>query len=770
MSAVRLSHASAFPWLDRPSWFAYDPNDAAFYVAVSPSSVYVVPYSATSLVVSAVIAVGTHPFAAAVDPTLGEVFVTNSGSDNVSVISDATNTVVATIAVGADPQGIAFDPVTGVMYVADGGSSNVSVVNCSARSVLTSVDVGTGPVGVAYDNLSARWFVADRQANEVTVVSAADNDPIATVPVGSRPYGVAVDNATDAVYVTNENSSNVSVLSAATAEVVASVPVVFPYAGSPNSTLEGIAYDPADGLVWAGAGSFFTVVISPATESVVDFSDIDPAGVAYDPDSGAVCVSDTANVTFDCFLTTAGWDPAKVLTFTETGLPAGALWTAQGETTASGEGNVTGSSRGPSISFGFDVPYGVDILRYSIGPADRYLPDPASGVVNSSALPAVVDVNYVYSPGAYAVDFEESGLPQGTSWSVDLGGTILHATTAEIEFSEPSGTYGFRVAAVAGYHVPQRTAWGTVEVDLGSVVVPAMSFTPSVYTVTFTETGLPRGSEWSVSLLGTTSSDQPSLFVSAPNGSYAYSIGAVSGHLSPPGGTVVVAGENQTVPVSFVSAFAVTFGEAGLASGTSWAVTLAGVTVNSTSDEIQFVEPNSTYPYSVSGATGYSANPGAGTVVVAGLPVSQGITFTPLPTGEYPVKFTETGLAAGIGWSVEVSNATLEVDQTLGAVSPAPIVFYLLNGSYSWGVFVPAGYSSEVPAGPVVVHGSTTTTTPLSFRSAAAPGAPSVSGPLIEGLVLTGVSAVLVGTAIGWMLRRDRRPPAPPRSSTEGTA
>ena len=53
------------------------------------------------------VALGSRPIGAAVDEATGTVYVTNSVSDTVSVIDEATNTVTATIAVGSNPEGVA---------------------------------------------------------------------------------------------------------------------------------------------------------------------------------------------------------------------------------------------------------------------------------------------------------------------------------------------------------------------------------------------------------------------------------------------------------------------------------------------------------------------------------------------------------------------------------------------------------------------------------------------------------------------------------------
>src|SRR6266404_3709026 len=55
-------------------------------------------------------------------------YITNSGSNSVSVIAAATNTVSATIAVGVLPLGVAVSPDGSTVYVANAGSNTVSVI------------------------------------------------------------------------------------------------------------------------------------------------------------------------------------------------------------------------------------------------------------------------------------------------------------------------------------------------------------------------------------------------------------------------------------------------------------------------------------------------------------------------------------------------------------------------------------------------------------------------------------------------------------------
>ncbi|MGH8509815.1 MAG: calcium-binding protein [Gammaproteobacteria bacterium] len=73
-------------------------------------------------------------------------YITNSGSNNVSVIDTASNTVTATVPVGTNPEGVAVTPDGGFVYVANTGSNNVSVIATATNTVAATVGVGTDPV------------------------------------------------------------------------------------------------------------------------------------------------------------------------------------------------------------------------------------------------------------------------------------------------------------------------------------------------------------------------------------------------------------------------------------------------------------------------------------------------------------------------------------------------------------------------------------------------------------------------------------------------
>jgi YVTN family beta-propeller protein len=77
-------------------------------------------------------------------------YVTNSASNNVSVIRTSDNTVVATVTVGGAPFGVAVTPDGAFAYVTNDGSNNVSVIRTSDNTVVATVAVGEIPFGVAF--------------------------------------------------------------------------------------------------------------------------------------------------------------------------------------------------------------------------------------------------------------------------------------------------------------------------------------------------------------------------------------------------------------------------------------------------------------------------------------------------------------------------------------------------------------------------------------------------------------------------------------------
>jgi YVTN family beta-propeller protein len=167
------------------------------------------------------IPVGNDPFAIAITPDGKHAYVTNSVSNNVSVIDTATNTVeAATLAVGTNPTAVAVTPDGKHAYVANLGSNSVSVIDAASNTVVATIPVGNAPDAVAVTPDGKHAYVANSNSNNVSVIDTASNGVVATVAVGNGPFGVGITPDGKHAYVANPNSNNVSVIDAATNKVV----------------------------------------------------------------------------------------------------------------------------------------------------------------------------------------------------------------------------------------------------------------------------------------------------------------------------------------------------------------------------------------------------------------------------------------------------------------------------------------------------------------------------------------------------------------------
>ena len=123
------------------------------------------------------IAVGENPVAVAASPTRNEVYVVNSGAaghdGSISVVNAENNTVAATISLHRQPVAIEIDAKGELAYVADSGSNTISVVDLKARREIAAIGAGEEPVAVRLSPDGKTLVVANRKANSVSIIDPA---------------------------------------------------------------------------------------------------------------------------------------------------------------------------------------------------------------------------------------------------------------------------------------------------------------------------------------------------------------------------------------------------------------------------------------------------------------------------------------------------------------------------------------------------------------------------------------------------------------------
>jgi YVTN family beta-propeller protein len=185
----------------------------------------------------ATVRVGVSPAQMAVSPDRKSVYIANTGSDTVSVLNTADNTIARTIALprGSRPIGVALNPNGRYLYTADGGANRVSVIDTRTGRVRAAARVGTQPLSVAVAPDGKTVYSANSGSGDVSVIDARTNRVVRAIPTGRFPSGVAVTPDGASVYVTNE-LSGVAVIDADNGAVEAGLrePSPFSVAMSPN--------------------------------------------------------------------------------------------------------------------------------------------------------------------------------------------------------------------------------------------------------------------------------------------------------------------------------------------------------------------------------------------------------------------------------------------------------------------------------------------------------------------------------------------------------
>jgi phospholipase C len=313
----------------------------AYVPGIVGGNVAIFDTSAMTLV-SAITSGTTNPFGVAATPDGSQVWVTESGTNTVSVIptgGSAPNKIASTIVVGIYPHGIAITPDGKTAYVANtgpntgpGGSETVSVVDVASQKVTATVNVGEAPMTVTIspsgslvfvtcadgvyvikaagghvDRLDERLrnphgvaiapdgkhaYITDTDHDAVLVVSTSRLHTEDRVRVGRTPWHVAFGPGGSSAYVTNANDNTVSVIDTSRRRVTRTIGLGAGTTTDAKTTFAqlnqiptAVALSPDDHIWVACNASSSLVVIDPATNAVVKSIDIglgdEPTGIAF---------------------------------------------------------------------------------------------------------------------------------------------------------------------------------------------------------------------------------------------------------------------------------------------------------------------------------------------------------------------------------------------------------------------------------------------------------------------------------------------------------
>ena len=195
-------------------------------------------------------------------------------------------------------------------------------------------------------------------------------------------------------------------------------------------------------------------------------------------------------------------------------------------------------------------------------PPNNVMPSVTYGTVSSTGFSGysygytALKINIPAPDGS--VLFSANNLPPDNTWTLDFGGKDYSVETT-ISLSEPYGTYYYSITPPSGYSANPSSGSVTIGSTEQTVDIGFTQNTPppsSSYTIRFSESGLPSGTQWAVSLgRQEETSTSSSMDFSKSSGSYSYTVYAASSGSSiyspvPSSGTVDVTG-NVNIGVTY---------------------------------------------------------------------------------------------------------------------------------------------------------------------------------------------------------------------------
>ncbi len=222
-------------------------------------------------------------------------YISNGGSNTVTVLDLVNMRQDRVVAVGANPSGIAVNPRKNEIYVVNSGSGSVTVINAETNTVAATIPVQKHPYQIDVDSEGERAYVANSGSNNVSVLDLARRREIGVIGAGIAPGVARIASDGKTLVITNRVSGSVSIADARTFKVRSS------FDHCPGATDAIIVPDASKAFVACSGGHQMMVIglahsagNIPATSDVLlTFLDVGktPSHIALKPDGGEAFVS-----------------------------------------------------------------------------------------------------------------------------------------------------------------------------------------------------------------------------------------------------------------------------------------------------------------------------------------------------------------------------------------------------------------------------------------------------------------------------------------------
>jgi YVTN family beta-propeller protein len=154
----------------------------------------------------------------AMHPKKNLLYAANRGADpnpgHITVFDGETGRAIKNIPVDVSPYDLQFNPDGTMLYVSNWGSDSISVIDVAAGKVVATVGTGRNPNDLEL-GADGRLYVSNGNENTVTVIDTKKRRAIETInvgptahaPQGSTPNGLALDRKNNMLFVANADNN-----------------------------------------------------------------------------------------------------------------------------------------------------------------------------------------------------------------------------------------------------------------------------------------------------------------------------------------------------------------------------------------------------------------------------------------------------------------------------------------------------------------------------------------------------------------------------------
>ncbi len=189
----------------------------------------------SGLAVTGKIKVGKDPSSIVIDPEGFQLYVANSGSNTVSLISLFSYTAYKSLKTGPDPIQISIAPgqPQPKMFILNKGNNTITEYYLVGPRYFRTIPAGPDPTSMNVNSSGTMLYLTESSLNEILPISLTSTSisQLTPIQVGTDPIQAAIGKITGShLYVANFGSESISTVNLTTLRVVSTLPL----SGHPN--------------------------------------------------------------------------------------------------------------------------------------------------------------------------------------------------------------------------------------------------------------------------------------------------------------------------------------------------------------------------------------------------------------------------------------------------------------------------------------------------------------------------------------------------------